>query len=172
MLIIFSTQMSGIFNRLLDKEAFGFEDSARLLAQASVGDGCIYIKGFGEMNGILSEAFEGAEPFPGFPFEYTNMPYSQEDRVLLFTRTSADKEAIELAVKLQELNIPFAAVSTGVPSAEPTLVELADVHIDLNLKKGLIPNESGNRVGIPNLMTALFAYYGIKFTLEEILQEF
>jgi len=172
MLKMFSTQMSGLFKKVLDKEAFGFEDSARLLAQASVGDGTIYIKSFGEMNGILSEAFEGAEPFPGLPFDDKNMPYSQEDRVLLFTRTSADKKAIELAQNLQQLNIPFAAISTVVSSEELTLVELADVHIDLNLQKGLIPDEIGNRIGLPNLMVALFAYYGIKFTLEEILQEF
>ena len=73
---------------------------------------------------------------------------------------------------LQQLNIPFAAISTVVSSEEPTLLELADVHIDLNLQKGLIPDEIGNRIGLPNLMAALFAYYGIKFTLEEILQEF
>jgi hypothetical protein len=49
---------------------------------------------------------------------------------------------------------------------------LADVHIDLRIQRGLIPDETGNRYGYPTLIAALFAYYGIKFTLEEIIKEY
>ena len=47
---------------------------------------------------------------------------------------------------------------------------LADVHIDLRIQRGLIPDETGNRYGYPTLIAALFAYYGIKFTLVEIIK--
>jgi uncharacterized phosphosugar-binding protein len=176
MLKMFSTQVSGLFKKIMDGEEFSFEDSARLLAQASVGDGTIYIHGFGEMKGITAEAFEGAEPFPnGMPlYEKKNKLASitNADRILLFSRYSNDYEALELAGHLREEGIPFIAVSTLVPSAEASLDTLADVHIDLRLQKGLIPDDSGNRVGFPSLMAALFAYYGITFTLNEILQEY
>ena len=50
--------------------------------------------------------------------------------------------------------------------------ELADVHIDLQLIKGLLPNDAGERFGYPSSMAALYVYYGLKFTIEEILAEY
>jgi hypothetical protein len=52
------------------------------------------------------------------------------------------------------------------------LESLADVHIDLKLAKGMLPSETGGRIGLPTSMAALFLYYGIKFTLDEILSEY
>lgn len=49
---------------------------------------------------------------------------------------------------------------------------MADVHIDLRLKKGLLPDELGNRVGYPTSLVALYIYFGLKFTIEEILEEY
>ena len=49
---------------MMEKEEFNIEDGARLLAQAAVGDGTIYIHGFGEMDGVTKEALEGVEPLP------------------------------------------------------------------------------------------------------------
>ncbi|MGK0537349.1 DUF2529 family protein, partial [Bacillus sp. 'calajunan'] len=47
-----------------------------------------------------------------------------------------------------------------------------DVHIDTKLLKGLIPDDEGNRYGFPSLMIALFAYHGIKYTIDEMLNEY
>ncbi|WP_057911889.1 DUF2529 domain-containing protein [Peribacillus muralis] len=172
MLKIFSTQLSGLFNKMMDKEAFEMEDAGRLLAQAAVGDGAIFIQGFGEMQGITAEAMDGAEPFPKAKRYEHGQTIAREDRFLIFTRHSNDKEALKLAKALREKDIPFVAISTSVPSNEDSLMELADVHIDLRINRGLIPDETGNRFGYPTLIAALFAYYGIKFTLEEIIQEY
>lgn len=176
MLKMFSTQISGLFKKIMEGEEYSFEDCARLLAQASIGDGTIYIHGFGEMQGVLSEALDGAEPFPNvkplFDEKNEQAALAIADRVLLFSRHSDDREALKLSLGLREYGIPFTAVSTLVPSAEQSLDLLADVHIDLRLQKGLLPDENGNRVGFPSLMAALFAYYGIKFTLDEILSEY
>ncbi|MDQ0218534.1 DUF2529 family protein [Peribacillus cavernae] len=176
MLKMFSTQISGLFKKIMDGEEFSFEDCARLLAQASIGDGTIYIHGFGEMQGILAEALGGAEPFlsamPLYDAGNELAAITSADRVLVFTRHSNDSGALQLARQLQEQGIPFTAVSTLVPFAEHSLDKLADVHMDLRLQKGLLPDDSGNRVGFPTLIAALFVYYGIKFTLDEILQEY
>ncbi|MFJ5759427.1 DUF2529 domain-containing protein [Neobacillus sp. NPDC093182] len=164
MLKMFTTQLTGLFKRIEEKEEFSFEDGARLLAQGQ----SIYVVGFKEMKGVEFEALEGAEPLKG---ALTNVDAATSaDRVLLFTRTSADQEAVELAEKLLEKEIPFVAISTSVSDGK--LEELADVHINLQLTKGLLPDDFGNRYGYPSSMAALYVYYGLKFTIDEILAEY
>ncbi|MBO0998843.1 DUF2529 domain-containing protein [Bacillus sp. SD075] len=172
MLKIFSTQISGLFKKMIENEVFEMEDAGRLLAQAAVGDGSVFIHGFREMQGVTDEALDGAELFPKAKRYKSGETISREDRFLLFSRHSDDSEAVLLARQLKEKDIPFVAVSTSVSSEEDSLLELADVHIDLRIQRGLIPDETGNRYGFPTLIAALFAYYGIKFTLEEIIKEY
>jgi hypothetical protein len=161
---MFTTQLTGLFKRIEEKAEFSFEDGARLLAQGQT----IYIVGFREMKAVEFEALEGAEPLKG---ALANVDAATPaDRVLLFTRTSADSDALELAAELKEKDIPFVAVSTSVPDGK--LVEMADVHINLQLLKGLLPDDFGNRYGYPSSMAGLYVYYGLKFTIDEILAEY
>jgi hypothetical protein len=170
---MFSTQLSGLFKRIHEKEEFAFEDGARLLAQAAISDGTIYIFGNKEMEAITLEATLGAEPMAyakGFP---TNVADIQDaDRVLIVSRYSTDEDSIHCAKKLQEIGIPFVAISSKMDSDHEDLFDLADVSIDLHLTKGLLPDELGNRYGFPSSMAALFGYYGLKFTFDEILAEY
>ncbi|GHH97946.1 DUF2529 domain-containing protein [Neobacillus kokaensis] len=174
MLKMFTTQLTGLFKKIADHEEFSFEDGARLLAQAAAGDGSIYIYGIGEMKAVEFEALEGAEPLHsakrldlGIVSELTDA-----DRVIIFARNSVDEEAVQAARALQEKNIPIVAVSTVIDAADGGLADTADVHIDLALKKGLIPDDFGGRIGYPSSMAALFVYYGLKFTIDEILAEY
>lgn len=166
MLKMFTTQLTGLFKRIDEKEEFSFEDGSRLLAQGQT----IYLLGYGEMKAVEFEAVEGAEPLKGAKVLTNVDEVTNADRVLLFTRTSGDEEAVGLSLKLQEKDIPFVAVSTVVPDGK--LAELADVHINLQLTKGLLPDDFGNRYGYPASMAALFVYYGLKFTIDEILAEY
>ncbi|CAM3602057.1 DUF2529 domain-containing protein [Aeromicrobium ponti] len=172
MLKMFSTQLAGLFKRLQEKEEFTIEDSARLLAQAAAGDGKIYFYGTKEMSGIGYEATQSQEPFRDAAIWENDDEISETDRFIIFSRNSDDEEAIELAKKLANKEIPFVAVSTEKADSSDNLANLADVHIDLKLTKGLLPDEEGNRFGYPASMAALFVYYGIKFTIEEILAEY
>ncbi|MEH7352199.1 DUF2529 domain-containing protein [Neobacillus drentensis] len=175
MLKMFTTQLTGVFKKINEKEEFSFEDGARLLAQAPVGDGSIYIFGTKEMKAVEYEALEGAEPFKGAKVLTSAGvdELSGSDRVLIFTRTSFDKDALALAVQLREKRVPFVAVTTVMePDADDDLVEFADVHIDLRLTKGLLPDDFGNRYGYPSSMAALFVYYGLKFIIDEMLAEY
>lgn len=172
LLKMFSTQLSGLFKRIQDKEE-EIEDSARLLAQAIAGDGKIYLLATNEMEGVIYEAIEGPEPLSQATrwreeYEFSNI--APNDRFLLVSRTSEDAKILEFAKKLSDQHIPFAAIST-IMSEEEGIQQFADIHIDLSLKKGLLPDEDGNRFGNPSLIGALFAYHGIKFTLNEILSE-
>jgi hypothetical protein len=168
MLKMFTTQLTGLFKRIEEKEEYSFEDGARLLAQGS-----IYIFATKEMKAVVAEAIEGAEPLTGVKLLAVESlaELTDSDRVLMFTRYSSDEAAVEMAVQLQEKGIPFVAVSTVVPDGG-RLVELADVHIDLRLSKGLLPDDFGHRYGYPSSMAALFVYFGLKFTIEEIIAEY
>lgn len=173
MLKMFSTQLSGLFKRLQEHEEFSLEDGARLLAQAAAGEGTIYVYGAAEMGAVPLEAVFGAEPMKGaavLTAGQTN-EVSMADRVLIATRSSNDTEAVAIAKILAEKGIPFVAFST-VQDGSNGLESLADVHIDLKLAKGMLPSETGERIGLPTSMAALFLYYGIKFTLDEILWEY
>jgi len=171
MLKMFTTQLTGVFKKINDKEEFSFEEGARLLAQAPVGDGSIYLYGTKEMKAVEFEALEGAEPFTGAKVLTVEGVdgLSDADRVLIFTRYSNDESALGLATQLNEKGIPFVAVSTDTAGQLP---ELADVHIDLQLTKSLLPDDFGNRFGYPSSMAALFVYYGLKFTIDEMLAEY
>jgi hypothetical protein len=168
LLKMFTTQLTGLFKRIAEKEEFSFEDGARLLAQAPVGAGSIFIFATKEMKAVEFEALEGAEPFQSARSFTDETVLSDADRVIIFTRSSTDADALVLAAQLREKEIPFVAVS----SREGQLRELADVHIDLALSQGLLPDEQGNRYGYPASMAALFVYYGLKFTIDEILAEY
>ncbi|KAA0764844.1 DUF2529 domain-containing protein [Bacillus sp. SH5-2] len=174
MLKIFSTQLSGYFSRVSQKEEMNIEDSARLLAQALVGDGYIYLHGTNEMEGVIVEALFGAEPMQQAKRLFENgkeAKVTSADRVLLISRFSTDEEVIQIAKKLQEDGHSIVGIS-AIQEGAASLEQYTDVHIDTKLLKGLIPDDEGNRYGFPSLIVALFAYHGIKFTIDEMLNEY
>ncbi|MGD7007141.1 DUF2529 domain-containing protein [Metabacillus sp. 84] len=174
MLKIFTTQLSGQFQRIQSQEEFSIEDGGRLLAQGCAGDGTIYIHGFGELSGIVAEAVDSLEPFPNakplFEEKGSMASVLPADRVLIFTRFASDEEAVQLAEALQKDGIPVVAVSAV--DGENKLAAAADIHIDSKLKKPMIPAEDGSRYGFPAIMTGLYVYYALRFTVEEILSEY
>jgi DNA-binding MurR/RpiR family transcriptional regulator len=175
MLKMFTTQLSGLFQKIAEKEEYQLEDAARLLSQAPAGDGFIYILGTAEMQGVAFEACSGAEVlrYSKIISDPQLAELSSSDRVLLFSRFSTDEEAVRLAFLLAEKGIPFVSVCSILEEDEPgPLATLADVHIELHLTKGLLPDENGNRFGFPALMAALFVYHALKFTIDEMLAEY
>jgi hypothetical protein len=52
------------------------------------------------------------------------------------------------------------------------LHQLVDVHITSHLTKGLLPDDNENRFGFASAMIALYAYYGLMFTIQEIIAEY
>jgi uncharacterized phosphosugar-binding protein len=176
MMKIFSTQLTGHFNRIVEQEELSIEDSARLLAQALVGEGKIYIYGFQELHGIVLEAVNSSEPLMSSEALFNQNGEMKEltaaDRVLLFTYRSSDEEAIKLAQELSSKGIQTVGVSAVIKGEETGLNTITDLHIDSKLRQPLIPGEDGERYGFPALMTSLYVYYNLTFILKEILDEF
>lgn len=174
MLKIFSTQLSGYFTRISQTEEMNIEDSARLLAQALVGDGIVYLHGIQEMEGVVLEALHGAESLKQAKRLIENgnqADVTSADRVLLISRFSTDEDIISLAKKLQEEGHSIVGIS-AIQNGDVSLEQFTDVHIDTKLLKGLIPDDEGNRYGFPSLILSLFAYHGLKFTIDEMINEY
>lgn len=174
MLKIFSTQLSGYFTRISQKEEMNIEDSARLLAQALIGDGIVYLHGTREMEGVVLEALYGDEPLKQAKRLIENgnqAEVTSADRVLVISRFSTDEHTVSIAKKLQEEGQSIVGIS-AVQEGTESLEQFTDVHIDIKLLKGLIPDDEGNRYGFPSLILALFAYHGLKFTIDEMINEY
>lgn len=175
MLKLFTTQVATLLKRISEEEEFQIEDGARLLAQAPIGDGSIYLFGTNEMKAVELEALFGAEPLKGAKaLNTSNLDFlSEADRVLLISRFSTDEEAVEVANALWDKGIPFVSVSTIVDEeAESPVSDSADVFIDLKLTKGLLPEEFGNYFCLPFPLVGLFAYYAMKIEIDEMLSEY
>jgi hypothetical protein len=172
MLKMFTTQLIGRFQQCQKNNEEMIEDAARLLAQAIVGEGTIYIKGFHEMEAVMLEALEGTEVLKkAKPFTDLSS-LTTTDRLLLITRYSHDSEAVMLGKALLEKQIPFTAISTHVTSDEANLTDLGDVHLNLGLTKGVLPGENGERFCFPNALAALYLYHCLKLSLDDILVDY
>ncbi|MFN2744628.1 MULTISPECIES: DUF2529 domain-containing protein [Bacillus] len=175
MLKIFTTQLSGIFNRIQDGESEPIEDGARLLAQAVISDHSVYVYGKNELEGILKEALYSSEPFPSakpLPRYEEDWPdFQPADKVLMFCAHSSDDEELKMAENLKEKGIDLVVVSPVGKEGAP-IAASADVHIDSKLKMPLLPDDDGTRFGFPSLMVSLYIYHALSFTLKEILQEY
>ena len=165
---ILTTQLSGLLQRITQNEEETIEETARLLAQASVGAGNIYFACFGEMKVVELNALNSVEGFPKLLPWTKDIQLDEADRVCIFTRSAFDEEALSLAQDLNEAFIPFAAVASEVASADNPLADLAYTYISTRIRGGLLPSESGERIVVPHAIAALFIYEAIKIAFDEI----
>jgi len=170
---IFLTQLTGVLKRIQDEEEYHFEDSSRLLAQALVGEGSIYIWGDGELEAVSYEAIKGKDSLKNVKTLKVDQLdlLTDSDRVLLFSRNSTDENVIHVGHLLRERNIPFVAVASKSKEQEG-IDAIADLFIDLKIKNGLVPTDTGERVGYPYLLVSLFVYHHLQFLVKEILDEY
>ncbi|WP_243297651.1 DUF2529 family protein [Bacillus litorisediminis] len=169
---MFTTQLTGLFQRLSTEEnAFLMEDAARLLAQAPVGQGSIYIYGEQELKAVTAEALYGVEPLQTAKelSEDKLEEITHADRVWLFSRSSQDPAVQRFISAFTEADIPFVLVANKDTNEEA--VPIGNVFIDLKAAKGLLPDEFGNRFGFPTGIASLFIYHHIHFLIREFLEE-
>ena len=173
MLKIFTTQLTGLLKDIHEREDFMMEDAARLLSQALIGEGSVYIYGRDEMNAVTAEALHGQEQLPKFLplFHQDKMAeLNATDRVLLITRSSADNDVLAYAEEISHKQIPIVVISS-IDKHDRKLVDMADVHLDLNLTTSLVPTETGERIGYPASIAALYVYFCLYLLIKEILEE-
>ena len=170
---ILTTQMTGLLQRISSSEEFSIEDTARLLAQAAIGEGQVYFVCFDELQAVELNALYGADPFYKVAQYTKEARLSDADRVIIFTRSASNREAIAFAQKCFEEFIPFAAVASEDASDDNILSDLAYTYISLKMRGGILPHPSklGERIVFPHLMAALFIYEAIKMEYDEMIGE-
>lgn len=168
---ILSTQVSGLLQRIASNEEEPIEETARLLAQATVGEGRIIIASFGEMRAVTETALYGVEPLPGAVSYEPGMPIASADRVWLLTRSAKDASALALARILADEFVPFSALAAEKSDEANELADLAYTYIATGLVKGLLPGENGERIVQPHALAALFIYEAVKLAYDEMLAE-
>ncbi|WP_185971106.1 DUF2529 family protein [Alkalicoccobacillus porphyridii] len=173
MLRIFTTQLTGLTKEFLQKQEEQLEDAARLLAQAAISGGTIYIAAYGEMKAIQAEALHGKEPLiqaAAFTDEACKQ-LSDRDRIILATRSSDDPEAVALAKSLHQKGIPFLSITTLTGNADDSLVSFSDIILNLGIQHSLVPTDNGSRIGYPASLLGLYAYFYLSLTLKDMLME-
>lgn len=170
---ILTTQLTGLLQRIQKSEEESIEETARLLAQAAIGQGYVYFASFGELIGVTMNAVEGADPFIKFAQWTPEVAITSADRVIIFTRSGNDVEAVALAKQLNDAFIPFAAVASEVASETNELSELAYTYVSMKMRGGIIPHPTnlGERIVMPHLIAALFIYEAIKMEYDEMIAD-
>ncbi len=168
---ILTTQLTGLFQRIGQSEEEAIEETARLLAQAAIGQGTVYFATFGELEAIAIQAQHGVQPFAKFARYDEAIELMPADRVIIFTRQASDEQALTLARKLNAEFIPFAAVASEVAGADNELSDLAYTYISLKMRGGILPHPTklGERIVFPHIMAALYIYEAIKMEFDEMV---
>ncbi|UOQ45325.1 DUF2529 domain-containing protein [Halobacillus salinarum] len=171
MLKMLQTQLTGQFQQIAKTEEFHIEDAARSLSQALVGEGIIYVKGFEEMESIEAEALQGPEPMPKAKIYIAEDTLTEIDRVLIAARTADHPEAVKLAKEAKEAGADVIALAAVQKDKENRLKQEADFLIDTKITRPLLPFDM-RRVGFPSVMTMFYAYFVLRLTIEEIMDDY
>ncbi len=166
-----TTQISGLLLRIAGNGEESIEETARLLAQATIGEGRIIIAGFGEMEAVTATALHGAEPLNGAVRYELGMDITTADRIWLLTRSAMDEPALELARQLARDFIPFAALAAEKSGRGNELEDLAYTYLSTGLTRGLLPGDDGERIVQPHALSALFVYEAVKIAYDEMVSD-
>lgn len=163
---IFDTQMKGLFEKLkrYDEE---LEDAARVISQSIVSDGQIFWYGEGEMQGIVSLACYGEDGFDNSLVANENTSFSAMDTFIVASPNISDPF---VRILIDNAEGAGASVITIYSFAESDH-SVADFSFCTGVKHGLVPMESGKRIGSPHLLVALNLYYQLYFAVMEMLEE-
>lgn len=170
---ILTTQLTGLFQRISQSEEEAIEETARLLAQASVGEGKIYFACFDELQAVELHALQGSEPIKNLAKWTPDTVITDVDRVCIFTKSCENSNALALAKQLSEEFIPFAAVASEKVDENNVLSELAYTYVSMKIRGGILPHPTklGERTVVPHLIAALFIYEAIKLNYDEMMTD-
>lgn len=163
-----TTQVNGLLQRIIGNNEDAIEETARLLAQATYGEGRVILATFGEMQAVQLTALYGIDSLQGAVLFEENMEIGTEDRVWIITKSISDDSALQLAQLLASKFVPFAAIAAE-DADDNELEILASTYISTGITKGLLPGENGERFVQPHALAALFIYEAVKISYDEML---
>lgn len=162
-----TTQVTGLLQRIATSQEDAIEETARLLAQATVGEGQVYLAPFGEMEALYANA-TASQLFPSLTKWTSESELTSADRVWILTPRADHPEALALARELSDRFIPFSALAADKASEENVLSELAYTYVSLGFAKGLLPTDTGERVVLPYALAGLFVYEAVLLEVRDM----
>jgi phosphoheptose isomerase len=167
---IFHTQLTGLTNRLVELTE-EIEDAARLIAQSVISDGNIYWASDVEMSGVVIQACSAEDRIIGSQpiHEGKIADFSAMDTLVIASASMSDTSLLTLIDKAKKAGATVIAISSN-PYTE-SVVTAVDFTLPTGVAHGLVPLESGKRIGSPHLLMGLYIYYHLFFAVTEILEE-
>ncbi|SDZ44968.1 protein of unknown function [Evansella caseinilytica] len=174
---IFQTQLQGLLQRFQDYE-LDMEEAARLVSQAIISEGQLYIYGEKELRGIVQQALLGEDALPSIVESTAETRFSELDVVLVFSPDPGSETAAAIVKKAAENGAQVIGISS------PGITEKADeayqttwttdcqYHFSTGISKGFVPLDDGRRIGKPHLLAALHLFYQLYFIVLEFLEEY
>lgn len=166
-----TTQLTGLFNKIATEESFAIEETARLLAQATVSDGRIIIATSGEMDVVTSRALHGDETLRNVVPYTPHLSIEPTDRVLIVTTSADDRDALTLARTLHEQFVPFAAIAPPTADVDNALADVSYTYVATHVHRGLLPTEEMTRTVFPHSIATLYIFEAIRLAYEEMLRD-
>ncbi|MCU7558127.1 DUF2529 domain-containing protein [Macrococcus capreoli] len=163
MLKILSTQLNGIFKKI-DNQEMELDIAGRLLAQAVVGEGCIYVKGFGDLKCFEDFVVNSKESLFDAQVYISDAIVDSTDRVLVMSDTY-DESTAEFVDSLETRNIDYVLVCNKHDDIT------AMNYIDLSTPRAIVPTEDFSRIITPHVMAMNYIYYAIYSVMHEMLVE-
>lgn len=154
-------QLTNLFRQLAEQEEI-IEDIARLLAQAAIGEGTIFLAVFGEMKAVTAAALSG-DALSCIEEWHPKSVVTSNDRVFILAKKD---EGDGLAGRLSDASLPFAMLC-----AESKEFDLPEVFLALNLDKGILPAETSSQPQMFYAMAALYVYHNINLMMIDMLSE-
>ncbi|ADU32335.1 DUF2529 family protein [Evansella cellulosilytica] len=172
---IFQTQLQGLIRKIDDYEE-SFEEATRYIAQSMISDGKVYIFGDMEMVGIIPQALNGVDRLPGCLEASETSVFTPLDTVLIFSPNKGSKAAAKVADNARGAggNVigVFSETTENDGDMQIDWTSQCTVSFSTSISHGLMPTESGDRIGVPHLLVALHFYYALYFTTMEFMEEF
>ncbi|WP_414047214.1 DUF2529 family protein [Macrococcus equi] len=163
MLKIMNTQINGIFKKI-DLQETELDIAGRLLAQAVVGEGKIYVKGFGDLKYFEDFVVSSKENLFDAAIYTTDNLVDATDRVLVMS-DNYDESTAAFVDSLESRDIDYVLVCNKHEGIN------AMNFIDLSTPRALVPTEDFSRIITPHLMAMNYIYYAIYSVMHEMLVE-
>lgn len=156
---LFPSQLNRFLEHLSQQQT-AIDSIAGVLAQAAVAEGTIFVAAFGEMKAVTAVVLHSEEPLAAAVEWSPASIVTSTDRVWIL---APNEEGNELAGRLSDANIPFALVSAQTKESE-----LADAFLPLG---SIVLQDAGRPLMVPHAIAALFIYYAVKLSIEQLLAE-
>lgn len=172
---IFTTQLQGLLAQN-EPDEDTLEDAARIICQAIISDGTLYIWSEGDLAGLTHQAVSANDAIKDCR-ELTNNDLAKLNPLDTLILAAADRQSPAGENLVQAANhagTRLIGISSDAPldeSAGAPWTDKVDVLLSNGVKQGLVPQDDGSRIGTPHLLAALYLYYPLYFAVNEILED-